>query len=148
MRSIKLTLVLVLTCLTLISCVRIYKMDVQQGNDLTDKQISEVIVGMSRDQIRTLLGTPLIDDPFHGDRWDYFYAYKASKSSKTNRRQFSLFFKDDILQTIEGGPDTETVAYKPLDLEKLDHGLSEEPEEKTGFWASLRSKGKKAKNQE
>ena len=131
-------------CSTLIGCVRIYKIDIQQGNDLTERQISEVKIGMHRNDIRNILGTPSIDDPFHNNRWDYFYAFKASKSKEIERRQFSLYFDDDdILTSTKGGLDIEFVDAKPVDLDKLDNSLSADTsEEKPGFWSRFRSKNK------
>ena len=78
-----------------------YKMDVQQGNVVTQEMIAKVQPGMTRNQVRFALGTPLVVDPFRIDRWDYVYFYqKAGKI--TDQRWIAVLFKDDRLVRIEG----------------------------------------------
>lgn len=77
-----------------------HKIDIQQGNVVTEKQLSQVKPGMTRNQVRQILGTPLLTDPFHANRWDYFYSLKAG-DGKVSRYHATLFFRDDSLQRIE-----------------------------------------------
>ena len=78
-----------------------YRMDVQQGNVVTQEMIAKVQPGMTRSQVRFALGTPLVVDPFRIDRWDYVYFYqKAGKI--TDQRWIAVLFKDDRLVRIEG----------------------------------------------
>ena len=58
-----------------------YKIDVQQGNFLDQEMVAKLKPGMTRSQVRFLLGTPLIADPFHPDRWDYVYYRSARRAS-------------------------------------------------------------------
>ncbi|MFQ5760576.1 MAG: outer membrane protein assembly factor BamE, partial [Acidiferrobacterales bacterium] len=60
-----------LTLWLVTACFNIYRPEVQQGNVVTQEMVSQLKIGMSRRQVRFLLGTPLIEDPFHQDRWDY-----------------------------------------------------------------------------
>ncbi|MBT7354525.1 MAG: outer membrane protein assembly factor BamE, partial [Acidiferrobacteraceae bacterium] len=60
-------------------CVRSYQMEVQQGNVISAEQIEKINPGVSRDEVRFILGTPLIEDPFHAQRWDYFYSLDPGK---------------------------------------------------------------------
>jgi outer membrane protein assembly factor BamE len=78
-----------------------YKMDIQQGNVVTQEMIAKVQPGMTRSQVRFALGTPLIMDPFHSDRWDYVYLYQKA-GVVTEQRRIVVVFKDDRLVRIEG----------------------------------------------
>ncbi|MBI3043908.1 MAG: outer membrane protein assembly factor BamE [Betaproteobacteria bacterium] len=78
-----------------------YKMDIQQGNVVTQDMIDKVRAGMTKAQVRFALGTPLVMDLFHGDRWDYVYLYQKA-DVVTERRRIVVIFKDDKLDRIEG----------------------------------------------
>lgn len=78
-----------------------YKIDIQQGNYITQDMIAKLQPGMTRSQVRFALGTPLIVDPFRTDRWDY--AYTLAKSGVlTEQRTVTVIFKGDVLDRIEG----------------------------------------------
>ena len=78
-----------------------YKMDVQQGNVITQEMIARLQPGMTRSQVRFTLGTPLVVDPFRADRWDYVYLY-MKQGVVTEQRRIVVVFKDDKLAHIEG----------------------------------------------
>ena len=78
-----------------------YRIDVQQGNVVTQEMMAKVQPGMSRSQVRFALGTPLVADVFHPDRWDYVYQYRQAGELKEQRR-IVVVFKDDKLVRIEG----------------------------------------------
>jgi len=78
-----------------------YKMDVQQGNVVTQEMIAKVQPGMTRSQVRFALGTPLVVDPFRTDRWDYVYHYQKA-GVITEQRRIAVLFKDDRLVRIDG----------------------------------------------
>lgn len=75
-----------------------YKPDVIQGNVVTTEQIATVKPGMSRAQVRETLGSPLITDPFHGDRWDYVFTLKRQGYDDQARSFVVLFEKDQVLK--------------------------------------------------
>ncbi|HMA10302.1 MAG TPA: outer membrane protein assembly factor BamE, partial [Steroidobacteraceae bacterium] len=78
-----------------------HHIDVQQGNALDQDNVARLKTGLNRSQVRFLLGTPLIVDPFRTDRWDYVYLYyKAGKL--TEQKHITLFFEGDTLARIEG----------------------------------------------
>lgn len=79
----------------------IYRMPVQQGNFLEDKDINQVTEGMTRTQVKYLLGTPMVADPFENTRWDYVYTLKEGTASKAKRRHFIVHFADDKVVKIE-----------------------------------------------
>ena len=87
--AIKLTAVL----LPLSACV--YRIDIQQGNLLDESVIEQVEVGMTRSQVRFLLGTPMVSDSFHHNRWDYTYYLRRGRSRNVERRWFIVFFQED-----------------------------------------------------
>jgi outer membrane protein assembly factor BamE len=92
----------VLALATLASCVSPYHMDVQQGNVVTQEMLDQLRPGMTRSQVRFVLGTPLIADPFHPERWDYFYSYRKGAGKEPEIRRLTVIFKDDLLIRIEG----------------------------------------------
>ncbi len=80
----------------------VYRLDVPQGNVITAEQHEQLKTGMTRSQVRFLLGTPLIADPFHSDRWDYYYYLRHGKDKKTETRLLTLYFQGETLERIEG----------------------------------------------
>jgi len=102
MSSIRCTLLIPLVALGLLGlggCI--YHMPIQQGNFLEDKEINQITVGMTRTQVRYLLGTPMVADPFTTSRWDYVYTYKQGSISKARRRHFIVYFEDDKVVKLE-----------------------------------------------
>lgn len=78
-----------------------YKIDIQQGNVVTQDMVAKLKPGMTKSQVRYILGTPLVTDMFHANRWDYVYRYqKAGKL--TEERHVTIIFEQDALQRIEG----------------------------------------------
>lgn len=78
-----------------------HRIDVQQGNALNQDNIARLKPGLTRSQVRFLLGTPLVVDPFRNDRWDYVYLYyKAGRL--TEQKRITLFFEGDTLARVEG----------------------------------------------
>ena len=78
-----------------------YKMEIQQGNYISQEMVSQLKPGMSKDQVRFALGTPLLTDIFHADRWDYVYWREASSGRRESRR-LALFFEEGKLSRIDG----------------------------------------------
>lgn len=79
----------------------VYRMTVQQGNFLDPKQVSQLQVGMTRSQVRFLLGTPMLPDAFDRDRWDYLYYEKIGRLKKPDQRRLTVFFDADKVQRFE-----------------------------------------------
>jgi len=78
-----------------------YKPEIQQGNYISQELIAQVKPGMTREQVRFLLGTPLLTDIFHADRWDYVY-WREPTNGKREQRRVALFFTDNKLARMEG----------------------------------------------
>jgi len=90
---------IVLAALALAACV--YRIDIQQGNLLDEKAINQVDLGMTRSQVQFLLGTPMVSDSFHRDRWDYAYYYRRGRSHDADRRWVVVYFENDRVQRID-----------------------------------------------
>lgn len=78
----------------------VYKIDIQQGNSLETRQVNELEPGMSREQVVYLLGTPLIQDPFHPGRWDYVYSFKPG-GGEPESQHLTLYFDNGRLARID-----------------------------------------------
>lgn len=78
-----------------------YKIDIQQGNVVTEEMVEKLRLGMTRSQVRFVLGSPLITDVFHINRWDYVYSL-APSGRLSEKRRLSIFFDGDLLTHIEG----------------------------------------------
>ena len=79
----------------------VYRLDVQQGNLLEQKDIEAVQEGMTRSQVRFLLGTPVAVDPFRTERWDYMYYLKPGKSTRSTQRWVIVRFDGDTVKEVE-----------------------------------------------
>jgi len=83
------------------SIIAPHKIDIQQGNVVSQAMVAKLKVGMTRAQVRFALGSPLIVDPFHDDRWDYVYTYQR-QGKELQRRRLTVIFEGDRLLRVEG----------------------------------------------
>lgn len=81
----------------------VYRAAISQGNIIEQEDLEQVAVGMTRSQVRFLLGTPMIDDPFHRERWDYVYYLKVGRRDASFKRWVSVIFADDLVAEIRRG---------------------------------------------
>lgn len=81
----------------------VYKPEVVQGNFVSREQVQALRAGMPRQAVRDVLGTPLVTSMFHADRWDYAFTIRR-QGAEPQQRRFSVFFKNDVLERIEGDP--------------------------------------------
>jgi len=79
-----------------------YRIDIVQGNAITKEQAAQIKPGLSRLQTRDILGTPLVSDPFHAQRWDYFFSLRRP-GAPLQRRSVVVFFDGDVVKSIEAG---------------------------------------------
>lgn len=100
MRSITVP-VLFLAGALLVSGCSAYRIDVRQGNYVDQEMVAQLRKGMTRDQVRFALGSPLVVDMFRENRWDYVYRFTEGWDDPQTRR-LSLFFVDDKLDSVEG----------------------------------------------
>lgn len=92
-------LILVFLCLAVASgCV--YRANISQGNLVEQEDLDQLEIGMTKNQVRFLLGTPMIDDPFHRNRWDYVYYLKVRRQDAVQKRWVSVFFDEELVSEI------------------------------------------------
>ncbi|MGQ0619647.1 MAG: outer membrane protein assembly factor BamE [Panacagrimonas sp.] len=134
MRVLLLTLLLASLC----GCQLIYKLPTRQGNVIEQKDLDKLKVGMTRDQVRFVMGTPLASTPFRSDRWDYVGYYKSPRGDIT-QRAVTLNFNGDQLASLVGAepqpgdlrlerPDAEAV----IKQEKSDRAEAQRDAEENG----------------
>ena len=82
----------------------VHRIDIQQGNVVTEEMLDKLKPGMEKRKVRFILGTPLIVSAFNKDRWDYVYSFQSGREEREEReqRRISLFFEGDRLHHIEG----------------------------------------------
>ena len=100
-----------LAALFLVSCgstrlpmpdLKPYRIEIQQGNFVSQEMVSQLKPGMSKEQVRFVMGTPLIIDSFHADRWDYVFRRQKANSRELEQRKLAVFFEDGKLKRVEG----------------------------------------------
>jgi outer membrane protein assembly factor BamE len=103
-----------------------YRIDIVQGNAITQEQAAQIKPGQSRLQVRDVLGTPLIADPFHADRWDYIFTLRRP-GTEPQRRSVVVLFEKDVVKSIDAPPlpsEREFVAsisrFKDIRAQKLE----------------------------
>src|SRR3954467_977908 len=117
MKRLALSTVLLVTG-TLLASGCVYKMNIQQGNYLVAESVSQLKEGMTRSQVRFLLGTPMVPVAFNDDRWDYFYFLSSRVYKKPLKRRLTVYFSDDKVARYENlGVPTQA------DLEQLERDL-------------------------
>jgi outer membrane protein assembly factor BamE len=134
------TIFLVTSALLASGCV--YKMNIQQGNYLVAESVSQLKEGMTRSQVRFLLGTPMVPDAFDASRWDYYYFFSSRQYKEPLKRRLTVYFADERVQRFENqGVPTQT------DLEQLDRDLrkaiadNKKNERKPGLWKRMTGRG-------
>jgi len=116
-RSLALALLLVAVALAA-GCV--YRPDIQQGNLLGEELVDQVTVGMTRSQVRFLLGTPMVSDPFAPQRWDYVYRLQHGRDRNVDMAHFIVYFDGDTVRAVERAH-----APKPPPKKKPDSGQAD-----------------------
>ena len=102
------------------SSITPYKVEVVQGNFVSREQVAALKPGMSRLQVRDVLGTPLVTSVFHADRWDYVFTLKR-QGVQSQARRLTVFFKGEVLERFEGDEmPTEAEFVATLDNKRKD----------------------------
>lgn len=89
-----------------------YRIDIQQGNFVSQEMVAQLKRGMTKEQVRFVLGTPLVTDIFHAERWDYVYLLDRPGQPRVQRR-LAVFFADDRLARVEGDVAAATANAEP-----------------------------------
>jgi len=77
-----------------------YEIEIQQGNIITSAQVEQLKIGMDQQRVRFIMGTPLLQDPFHPERWDYIFRLKSEERTVSPYR-VTLYFENQKLKRIE-----------------------------------------------
>ncbi len=78
-----------------------YQVEVDQGNIISKQALSQLRAGMSKEQVKRVIGTPLLADMFHANRWDYVQYYKSGRTQKVQEGKVSLYFTNGLLSQIK-----------------------------------------------
>ena len=115
----KLIIISILTAALFLSACEPHRIDIQQGNKVTPENFAKLKNGMSRNQVVFVLGSPLLKDPFHKDRWDYiFYLKPGNQEIKQSR--LTLYFDGDTLIRIDDSAYTPEAHGDKVEVEDLD----------------------------
>lgn len=101
LRPLRIAIAIGIASIALSACV--YRMDVPQGNRIETSLLDQLEIGMSRDQVEFLLGTPAIVDLYQPDQWHYIYYIKKGEDDSIEKRIMNLNFVDGLLAAIDGG---------------------------------------------
>jgi outer membrane protein assembly factor BamE len=106
MRTLLVSLFCAITLVSISACgfvgfPGVYRIDVEQGNIIDQEKVDKLKIGMSRRQVRFILGTPMIEDSFNTDRWDYTHTIRNGRDSILNQNLI-VFFEGEKLSRIEG----------------------------------------------
>lgn len=132
-------LLVTLCALTLTSCSlfpSVHKLNIQQGHIITADMINQLKLGMSKRQVRFVLGNTLLPDTFNDNRWDYFYSVKVGRTGNYTKHLFTVYFENDKLVKTEGdylpgkAPLSEDKSEKYLDNVRRDMPLPTNIEKK------------------
>jgi len=95
---------IVAVALSLSACSSwVYRIDIPQGNYLEQKSIDKIQVGMTKEQVKFVLGSPVMVDAFDKDTWNYVYRFKSGRSEKLDmQKSFTIRFENDLLVSAEG----------------------------------------------
>lgn len=115
--SLQRTFLAVLACGFISACSHVppivteYRIDVQQGNVLTQEMVAQLKPGQTKDQVRYILGTPMLADVFHAQRWDYVYRFQDGRTKAVDTRRLSVFFDaNGRLERVAGDVDSGQVS--------------------------------------
>lgn len=98
----RLSILLAILVLGNTGCVKLYKIDVQQGSVVTPELAARVKPGMSKREVRGVLGTPPLADPFHVDRWDYVYSFRpGGQKEESVTSRITVYFRNDVVVSID-----------------------------------------------
>ena len=95
------------------SCALLYEPDVQQGNVITRAMLDKLKPGMTQEQVQFVMGSPLVQDPFHRERWDYYYAYLDKREDTFEQRGVTLLFEQGRLTEIKLWPQDHPLGKPP-----------------------------------
>jgi outer membrane protein assembly factor BamE len=141
----RLALPTILLAAAILSSGCVYKMNIQQGNYLVADSVNQLKEGMTRSQVRFLLGTPMVPDAFDESRWDYYYFFSSRKYDEPLKRRLTVYFADEKVQRIEnlGVPTESDLAQLEADLRKA-IAATKNNQRKPSLWKRMTGRGDQA----
>ena len=133
-------------CSSVPRIVNEYKIDVQQGNVLTQEMVSQLKPGLTKDQVRFILGTPVLADVFHANRWDYVYRLQKGNGAVEVRKFTAFFDASDKLVSVAGDVTpaqasdanaAPVATTREIDLGSIDGDAVAPPVEERGFFGKM-----------
>ena len=112
----------------------VYRVDIQQGNVIEQSMIDKLEPGMTKAKVKFIMGTPLLVDPFHSDRWEYVYSNEPGSGNRV-QRHIALFFKGDKLTHIEGNVTPANRYYSDEDNDETSNILITGKRKKKGLFS-------------
>ncbi|HEY0746463.1 MAG TPA: outer membrane protein assembly factor BamE [Steroidobacteraceae bacterium] len=109
------------SAVTLMASGCVYRINIQQGNFLNQSAVDTVKEGMTRSQVRYLLGTPMVADSFNKDRWDYIYYLKKGRSRHVDSRRVTVYFDADKVARLDK-PTAAEAAAQDASAAKIKNG--------------------------
>lgn len=144
-----LSLVVLGACSSVPRIVSEYRIDVQQGNVLTQDMVAQLRPGLTREQVRFILGSPILIDMFHADRWDYLYRLQKGRTNEVETRRFTVFFDGegklyrvagDVVAAQAGEEAVPDEKSRVIDLGSVAPGAPVPPPEEKGFFGGMMEK--------
>jgi outer membrane protein assembly factor BamE len=135
--SLSLAVILSLSACSTDKIPGVYRIDIQQGNNVTQEMINKLEPGMSKNQVAFVMGSPLIVDTFHPNRWDYIYSFQPGNGDREQRRITLYFDDEEKLSHLEGN--TRVVAREDMTVETRQDSNVVVPlnEKKTGLFSGM-----------
>ena len=124
----------------------VYRPDIQQGNVIEQSMIDKLEPGMTKAKVKFIMGTPLLVDPFHSNRWEYIYSIEPGGGARA-QRHVALFFKDDKLTHVEGNITPADRYYSSEETDETSNVLITGQRKKKGLfgrWFGTKDEIKKA----
>jgi len=90
----------------------VHRLDIQQGNIVAPEAFAKLKTGMTRTEVRSLLGTPLLTDVFHANRWDYYFR-NEKRGRLIEQNKFAVYFENEKVVRVEGGPTPSAAGAAP-----------------------------------
>lgn len=95
-------LFVIFTLFIVTSCANIpYQIDIDQGNQVTQAQVNQLSLGMSKEEVKFIMGTPMLNDIFNLDRWDYMQYHKSGETSEISENKLILYFENNLLVNVD-----------------------------------------------
>jgi outer membrane protein assembly factor BamE len=94
-----------------------YRMNIQQGNFLETRDVDQIQVGMTQSQVRFLIGTPMVADPFNAKRWDYVFFFKVGRTREEITSRLTIWFEDDRVVRIDRPDELEDTSPRTSDFD-------------------------------